>query len=646
MPLTTFAQDELEAIFELGEVVVSAPKIDAEKTGATTIITAQEIQDAGYRTLDQALTLVPGLHIRTAGRGIPRVDFRGLRTRQLIVLLDGVPIASPWSNQFDPSFYPVENIARIKVTRGPASVIYGDGGNAGVINIVTKKGEKGVHGSINAEGGQNDEYLARGTISHGGEQWNLFTSGSAYTQDDFPLPEGFDSTELEGGDTRINSDRDQYNAFTNLMYSPEKATQFALTLDFKKTEYGVPPDTVSDIFTNKKPKKLSKLKYERMDDKRGFSGQFSFSHEFQSPLSLRGWAYYSALSEEEHEYTDISYDTLKSSDDRDTNRFGANLQPSLDLKSFGSVTMALKAERGDIDSTVKEYTKDKSTEIRQHIYVYSGSLEYRVNPTDPLGIVLGTGWHLQDRNEGDNEDDYSFMTGAYYDLFKLTRLKASVARKIRFPSLRRLYEDKKGNPDLEAERTYHYQIGVEQRIPQLATSLDLILFRIDAEDFIEKDETLDPEQYVNFEEYKFEGVEVSLVNRSIKNLVLKGSYTYLDAENESSNAIFETLEHRPENKVTLQATYHFWENYKAHISYLWLDERGHYSKGKDPQSKEFVLGTLDDYQIFDLKLSRSFLQKSLELYLGGRNLFDEEYEESYSLIMPGRRIYAGVDYSF
>lgn len=88
------------------------------------------------------------------------------------------------------------------------------------------------------------------------------------------------------------------------------------------------------------------------------------------------------------------------------------------------------------------------------------------------------------------------------------------------------------------------------------------------------------------------------------------------------------------------------KNYKAHIDYIWVDERDHYSKGKDPESKKIIKGPLDDYQIVDIKVGRSMLQNSLEIYLGARNLFDEDYEESYSLVMPGRRVYGGVEYSF
>jgi outer membrane cobalamin receptor len=557
------------------------------------------------------------------------------------VLLNGVPIASPWDNQFDPSFIPVENIAKIKITRGPASTLYGDGGNAGVINIVTKKGRPGVHGSLNVEGGQKDELLGRATFSEGGEELNLFGSGSYMKRNDFPLPDSFGDTELESGDTRTNSDRRQGDLFANLIYTPQEATQMALTLDLKSAEYGVPPDTVSDVFTNKKPDDPGKLNYRRMDDKMATSAQLSLSHDFEGPMFLRGWTYFSSLDETENDYKGIAFEEIKSTDDRSTRRFGANIQAGVDLDALGTMTVALKGERGDIDSTV---TKKGVTLIKEHTLTYSASLEYTVNPVESLGIVLGAGWHRQERTRGQDEDDSSWLAGVHYDLPTHTRLKASVARKIRFPSLRRLYEEGKGNPNLNAENTLHYQAGIEQSLPGWGTTLDLVVFRIDAEDFLEKDETLDPERYANFEEYRFQGVEASLVNRSIEDLVLQASYTYLDAENESPDPVFETLEHRPENKVTLQATYSFLERYKAHLGYLWVDERIHHSKGK--QNGELIQGTLDDYHVVDCKLSRTWLDDSLETYVGARNLFDEEYAESYSLVMPGRRIYAGIEYRF
>jgi vitamin B12 transporter len=57
----------------------------------------------------------------------------------------------------------VENIAEIKVTTGVAQRFTDSGGNAGVINIITKKATKGLGGSIGGKLGEGNMHLFRGT---------------------------------------------------------------------------------------------------------------------------------------------------------------------------------------------------------------------------------------------------------------------------------------------------------------------------------------------------------------------------------------------------------------------------------------------------------------------------------------------------
>ena len=59
-----------------------------------------------------------------------------------------------------------------------------------------------------------------------------------------------------------------------------------------------------------------------------------------------------------------------------------------------------------------------------------------------------------------------------------------MARQIRFPTLRDLFDTARGNPDLEPERTLHYQLGVERALGSGASRLEVALFQIDADDFI------------------------------------------------------------------------------------------------------------------------------------------------------------------
>ena len=124
---TVYAQAQAKTdSYTLGEIVVSGEREGVESVGTVREITAVDIQNKGARTLDEALQLLPGVYIRTGADGVPRVDLRGLRSRHVILLLDGIPVNSTYDGNFDPTLIPVESIERIKVSYGNHSVLYGD----------------------------------------------------------------------------------------------------------------------------------------------------------------------------------------------------------------------------------------------------------------------------------------------------------------------------------------------------------------------------------------------------------------------------------------------------------------------------------------------------------------------------------------
>ncbi|UIJ37406.1 TonB-dependent receptor [Desulfobaculum bizertense] len=677
LPSLGFAAEQATAksdtSFELGEVLVSGEKLSVvEQAGTVDVITAEEIKNSGARNVAEALDLVPGVTVRTGAEGTPRIDIRGLRTRNVILLLDGVPMNSTYDNQWTPDAIPADYISEIKITRGASSVLYGAGGNAGVINIITKKGQEGLHGLIGGELGSGEYYRAKGSLNGGTDKLRFNSYYVFETRDHFPLSGSFNETALQDSGERVNSDDEKNNIYANLLYDATDSTKLGLTVSYWDRSYGIPPATTKNDGYIKKPK------YDRYDNISGNLVQLLVQHEFSDALSMKASAFMNNQEEDRSRYDDDSYSTQKKNGAYNqtsyTEIFGGNLIGTYDAKEYGTINLSLSAKQSHwkLDSEVyKESTSgsgsgsggghggghgggsgggsgSSSTAASSGKFVghdesknldeYNIATEYEVRPTEKLGLVAGIGWHaLKKITYGDDESDYSYLLGANYDLTDATSLHVNHARKVRFPSVKELYDTDSGNADLHAEVTRHYEAGVRHNFRSVDTELDVTGFYIEADDFIEKDVNKVSQ---NFEEYSFRGFETSVVNRSITNLTLKASYTYLDARNESDSAEIVELQYRPRNKAGVEATYTAPCGAKLYASWLYVDGQYHYSSdGKDKS-------LLKTYNLVDLKVSKAFFDDSLEVYAGARNLFDEDYEESYSIPQAGRTFYLGTEYRF
>ena len=109
-----------------------------------TVITAADIEAMGARDLSEVLAAVPGLHVSVTHLDYaPQFVFRGIRTEftpQTLLMLDGVPMTTLFFG--NPGMYwasfPVHDIARIEIVRGPGSALHGADAYAGVISVMTR----------------------------------------------------------------------------------------------------------------------------------------------------------------------------------------------------------------------------------------------------------------------------------------------------------------------------------------------------------------------------------------------------------------------------------------------------------------------------------------------------------------------------
>jgi vitamin B12 transporter len=147
VPHGTAAQDPGAAepdTVRLAPVVVTATRLPVaidKVPGSITVITAEQLRERGIRTVAEALRLVPGVAVlQTAGPGgLTSVFVRGGESDYVQVLVDGVQANEP-GGAFDWAHLRADDIDRIEVVRGPASVLYGSDAVTGVVQIFTRAG--------------------------------------------------------------------------------------------------------------------------------------------------------------------------------------------------------------------------------------------------------------------------------------------------------------------------------------------------------------------------------------------------------------------------------------------------------------------------------------------------------------------------
>ncbi|MEJ2480053.1 MAG: TonB-dependent receptor plug domain-containing protein [Acidihalobacter sp.] len=270
-------------------------------------ITRKELQARGARNLNQALALVPGLNVRNGAQGVPRIDIRGLRTRQIKLLINGIPYNSTYDGQFDPTQFPVAEIARIEVITGAPSVLYGDGAIAGVINVVTRKGRGPAHGSLSAETGLGGYRSTHANLAGSKGRWDYFVSVGRQVRHGFPLSHDFQATPYEDGGIRNNSDRRRKNAYANVGLRVTPDFKLGLTVSHVDGANGIPPSTqarsATDPFAHP-------VRYERIDGLNGNSVQLAGTFDPPGAWTSRFWVYYNRLGQTANRYDNAQYDSM------------------------------------------------------------------------------------------------------------------------------------------------------------------------------------------------------------------------------------------------------------------------------------------------------------------------------------------------
>ncbi len=211
MPSVALAQAaSLNPSAQLAPVVVTglrqAQRAD-QALAETTVLDRADIEGAAGRTLIDLLAQAPGIQISNnggAGRS-SSVFMRGLESRHVLLLIDGVRYGSAtvgtpsWEN------LPLEAIDRIEIVRGPLSALYGSDAVGGVVQVFTRAGAAGLAAHGVASVGSNGQGLLGAGLRAG--------SGAARVavQAQRSQDEGFSAANPQVPFGNYNPDRDGFD---------------------------------------------------------------------------------------------------------------------------------------------------------------------------------------------------------------------------------------------------------------------------------------------------------------------------------------------------------------------------------------------------------------------------------------------------
>lgn len=160
---------ELEKLINsLISVASKKPLNVRESPSIVTLVTAEEIKNSGARDLIDVLRLVPGVDFGVDVQGVVGIGMRGnwAHEGKVLILLDGQEMNEILyaTTQFG-NHFPIDQIKKIEIIRGPGSAIYGGYAEYGVINIVTKQGNDINGVAVSGIYGQSEKDYMRRNIN-------------------------------------------------------------------------------------------------------------------------------------------------------------------------------------------------------------------------------------------------------------------------------------------------------------------------------------------------------------------------------------------------------------------------------------------------------------------------------------------------
>jgi vitamin B12 transporter len=564
----------------------AAPEEIQEVGSAVTVVTREEIEKNGWRTVQDALRSVPGLNVaQSGGPGAQTSAFlRGANSTHTLVLVDGVRVNSPFFPGYDFSLLSTENVERIEIVRGPFSALYGSESIGGVVHVFTRPAGTELSGRVFGEAGNADQRELAAFATAGSASFGIAASARDRREDgdreNDAWRERSGSVRLEGrfGDTRV-----------------------ALEGSIADGELGLPGPVGAETRDNR---------YLPREERITLPATFHPAPGHSTSVTL-GWARSRPAFESPSFQSQTDARTL---DARVADTFSAGVQ---------RVTVFAEWQRWRVDDSSNFGVNLDGS----HATIWSLGAED--------SIELGRGWLA---TAGVRYDDHSRFGDVWSPRGTIAwrtgrwKIRASGGTGFRAPSVGELFYPFSGNPDLDPERSTSWDTGVDYEASGGRASATL--FWNEFRDLI----VYDFAAGLNFNvgRARSRGLELSWRQKVVEQASFDLGYTYLDTEDRDTGL---PLLRRPRHSgfVGLSIT---------PVARLEISPRAVFVGRRSDVRALATTERIEAPSCVRFDLYARYRIGALAPFFRATNLSDRDYAEVEGFPAPGRRISGGLEVTF
>jgi outer membrane receptor for ferrienterochelin and colicins len=586
----------------------------SDAPSSVTVITADEIQKYGYRTLADILESVRGFYI-TSDRLYSYVGVRGFGrlgdwNSRILLLVDGHRINDNVNgNGMLGTEFPVDVdlIERVEIIRGPSSSLYGAQAFSAVINVITREPsqQKGVE--LSFEPASFGTYKGRVSLSGQYAGIGMLLSGTFYNSQGPTLffPQ-FDSPATNYGVTSNTDYENSQHVMATVSFHG-----FTLQGLYSERDKGMPTGFFGTLFNDPRTQDIRNQQYVDLSYQHSISEKWDLTVRTSYDQSrLQGPQAYSTGLPDGSTTVD-TYSSRGSWWNSEAKLSGTVLEKHK-ITVGTEITDNLRQDQGNY-IPIGNFVPFPGSSV---IWALYGQDEFAI--THNLTLSAGLRYdHYSDFGGTSNP-----RLGLIYHLFHPTTLKLLYGTAFRAPEPFERTPDfgpfYDNNPGLKPETTRSVEGVVEQGLGQHFT-LSGSVFRNWIDQLIsqETDSSNGLSVYQNSGKAVAGGVEVELNGHLASGIKGSASYSYVDAENPTTHQI---LTNSPQHLG------------KLNLSYPVVQQRLFASVDAQYTSSAQTLAanTVSGFSVLNFTLLGHALGKHLDLSGSVYNVFNKKYFD------PGR----------